>query len=171
MKNEELQELYDGAISKNKENTGKMNLLCNKLYTEVNRLESELEDKEEELERMKDACVTAVNDRSEVLRNLVTVGSEFWELNTIGILPMIYPRIAHSESHVEYFWEKYNTVTFLTERDAKRALKSYLKNHPPKLDDDINKNLKTILTAGSDPISHYAAVYIAALESIVESIA
>lgn len=49
----------------------------------------------------------------------IKVGDTFWELNN-GV---IYPRIAHSQGHCEYYLKRLNKVTFPTKEDAEKALK------------------------------------------------
>ena len=40
---------------------------------------------------------------------MLKIGDTFWEYNHLGYC---YPRIAHTEIHIQYFLKKYKVVTF-----------------------------------------------------------
>ena len=50
------------------------------------------------------------------------VGDAFWEIDQTWLNPFIYPRKAHSLSHVVYCMERLGKTTFLTREEAEAAL-------------------------------------------------
>lgn len=48
---------------------------------------------------------------------VLKVGDVFWEYNSgVG-----YPRHAHSQAHVNYFYRKHGTITFYTKEELLKA--------------------------------------------------
>lgn len=52
---------------------------------------------------------------------MLKVKDTFWEYNTETKTG--YPRIAHSENHVKYFYKHYKDFTFYTEEEMKKYKK------------------------------------------------
>ena len=57
-----------------------------------------------------------------LLRLPCKCGDEFWEIDQTWLNPFIYPRKAHSLSHVVYCMERLGKTTFLTKEEAESAL-------------------------------------------------
>ena len=53
---------------------------------------------------------------------VLKVGDVFWEYNDVNTINGVgYPRHAHSQSHVNYFYKRYGTVTFFTKEELLKA--------------------------------------------------
>lgn len=50
------------------------------------------------------------------------IGDKFWELSSMSNPEHVYPRYAHSLSHVIYCMERLGRLTFLTEEDGNKYI-------------------------------------------------
>ncbi len=73
-------------------------------------------------DREKTAIEILLISAEKKVKEKMKVGDTFWEVNNNHIEPVCYPRIAHTEQHVEYYNKRLGTVTFPNEEAAQRRV-------------------------------------------------